>query len=190
VGESVFILEVILVGAAAIIATNLDNLLLSISMAPATGIKRVAAAFLVTQLFVIVLSLGLSQGFEDLPVHWIGYLGILPIALGVRELLREKSIESVPVAAGVIPSALVLLSNSGDSLAVLVVTFSDGAEEFDPIVAVGAGLASVVLTISLLIFNRWRPLKKYLAPVARRLQPWFMICIGVLVLWDTPFDVQ
>ncbi len=189
-GESIYLLEAAFVGAAAIVATNLDNILLSINMAQADGIKRVSATFLAIQLLVIALAFGLSQGLEGLPAHWIGYLGIFPIALGIRELLKKNSNDPVLPAVGIVQSALLLASNSGDSLAVLVVTFTDEAEAFDPMMAIGACIAAMLLTVILILLSRWSALQQYLGPIARRIQPWLMILIGILVLWDTPFDVQ
>ena len=188
--EMIYLFEAAFVGAAVIVATNLDNVLLSINMAQAGGIKRVSVTFLFIQLLVITLALGLSQGLEGVPSHWVGYLGFLPIALGIRELLKKKNGDSVAPPAGSAQSAIVLASNSGDSLAVLVVTFSDNAEEFDPLMAVGAGVAAVLLTTVLILLSHWSILKRYLAPIASKIQPWLMILIGLLVLWDTPFDVQ
>ena len=189
-GESVYLLEAALFGAVAVVATNLDNLLIAINMAHADGIRRTATVFLVIQLLVIALALGLSQGLEELPGNLIGYLGILPITLGIRELLRKEGSEPGPTAIGVVQSALVLASNSGDSLAVLILTFSDDREEFDPIMTVGACAAAVALTAALILLSRWTVLQRRLAPVAKRIQPWLMILIGVIVLWDTPIDVE
>jgi cadmium resistance protein CadD (predicted permease) len=185
-----YLLEVAAIGATAIVATNLDNLLLSISMAQAEGVKRVATAFLSIQILVILLALGISQGLEDLPAHWVGYLGFLPIALGIRELIQKESTDDTLLAGSILQSALVLASNSGDSLAVLVLTFSDGAEQFDLTMVIGSCLAALVLTGALLLLNRLPAVKRVLAPIAKKIQPWLMILIGVLVLWDTPFDVQ
>ena len=186
----VYFLEAALVGAAAIIATNMDNVLLSMNMAQVDGIKRISAVFLTIQLLVVALALGLSQGLEGLPAHWIGYLGFLPIALGIRELLKKDTSDSIAPALGITQSAVVLTSNSGDSLAVLIVVFSDEAEKFDPVLAIGACIAAIGLTLVLVTLSRLSTFRQYLGPVARKIQPWLMILIGLLVLWDTPFDVQ
>ena len=181
-GELAFLLEAAFIGAAAVVATNLDNLLLSVNIAHADGIRRAVTAFLSVQILVIALALGLSQGLEELPGHWVGYLGILPISLGIRELLRKVEDEPVPTAIGIVQSALVLASNSGDSLAILIVTFSDGSEKFDPITAIGAGVAAVALSVGLILLSRWTVVQQHLGPVARKLQPWLMILVGLFVL--------
>jgi cadmium resistance protein CadD (predicted permease) len=188
--EPAFLLEAALIGAAAVVATNLDNLLLSLNMAQAEGIRRAASALLAVQILVIAVALGLSQGLEAFPGQWISYLGILPIGLGIRELLRKQGSESGLSAIGTVQSALVLASNSGDSLAVLVVTLSDDAEQFDPIMTIGACAAAVALTAALILLSRWSALQSRLGPVASKIQPWLMILIGLFVLWDTSIDVQ
>jgi cadmium resistance protein CadD (predicted permease) len=138
----------------------------------------------------IALALGLSQGLEDLPGHWLSYLGILPVSLGVLELIRKAEHEAVPSAIGVVQTAVVLASNSGDSLAVLIATFSDGAEEFDLVTAIGACVGAVALTVGLILFSQRPGVQQYLGPIARKLQPWLMIVIGLIILLDTPIDVQ
>lgn len=188
--ELIFLLEAALFGAMAVVATNLDNLLLSVSIAQVDGIRRTAIVFLSIQALAIALALGLSQLLEGFPGHWIGYLGILPVALGILELLRRIEQESVPATFGIFSSALLLGSNSGDSLAVLMVTFSDQSEKFDVVTAIGAGLAAVALTAAMIVLSTRTVAQRYLAPVARKLQPWLMIFIGLVILWDSPIDVQ
>ncbi len=189
-GELIFLLEAALFGATAVVATNLDNLLLSVSIAQVDGIRRTAVVFLSIQALVIALALGLSQLLEGFPGHWIGYLGILPVSLGIFELIRRIEHEAVPATFGIFSSALLLASNSGDSLAVLMVTFSDQSEKFDVVTAIGAGLAAVALTAAMLLLSTRTVAVQYLGPLARKLQPWLMIFVGLVVLWDSPIDVQ
>ena len=127
---------------------------------------------------------------EGFPGHWIGYLGILPVSLGIFELIRRIEHEAVPATFGIFSSALLLASNSGDSLAVLMVTFSDQSEKFDVVTAIGAGLAAVALTAAMLLLSTRTVAVQYLGPLARKLQPWLMIFVGLVVLWDSPIDVQ
>lgn len=54
---------------------------------------------------------------------------------------------------GIFQSALLLAANSGDSLAVLTVTFSDQSERFDLVTVIGAGLAAVALTAAMLLLS-------------------------------------
>lgn len=188
--ELILLLEAALIGVVVVVATNLDNLLLSVNIAQVDGVRRAAAVFLSIQALAILLALGLSQGLEGFPGHWIGYLGILPVSLGIFELIRRIEDEAVPASIGIFQSALLLASNSGDSLAVLMVTFSDLSEKNDAIAAIGAGAAAVALTALLMVVST-RPLTQhYLGPLAKRLQPWLMIVIGLYVLWDSPIDVQ
>jgi len=186
----IYLLEAALIGATVIVATNLDNLLLSVNMAAAAGVRRTATILFLIQGLVIALAYGLSQGLAGLSGHWIGYLGFLPIALGIRELLRKDAAEPGPIAIGAIQSALLLAANSGDSLAVLLVAYSDVSETFDPAMTVGAVAAAVMLAVTLVLLGRWSSLQRSLAPIATRIQPWLMVLVGLLVLLDTPFDVQ
>jgi cadmium resistance protein CadD (predicted permease) len=187
--ELLLLLEAVLVGVIAVVATNLDNLLLSLNMAQVDGIRRTATVFISVQALAILLALGLSQGLEGFPAHWIGYLGILPVSLGVYELIRRIEHEAVPASIGVFPSALLLASNSGDSLAVLMVTFSDLSENYDLVALIGAGMAAIALTTLLIVLSTRSVTEQYLGLVARRLQPWLMILIGLFILWDSPIDV-
>ena len=188
--ELVFLLEAALIGVIAVVATNLDNLLLSVNLAQADGVKRAAGVFLPVQALVILLALGLSQGLEGFPGHWLAYLGILPVSLGVYELVRKAEDVVVPASVGVFQSSLLLAANSGDSLAVLMVTFSDVSEKYDLVTAIGAGMAAVTLTAVLVVLSTRSFTERYLGLIARKLQPWLMIFVGLVILWDLPIDIQ
>jgi cadmium resistance protein CadD (predicted permease) len=193
-------LSVIGVAVLAFVATNLDNLVLLVgilSRAGQTFASIVAGALLAC---VVTLCLGVSAALAaDLaPQRWLGMLGVVPIALGLRELTRlvrsrpqhRDARKSDAPALGVLGISGLLLANSADSLAALVPLFAETREALLPLVAV-AILAVTLLGCGL---TRWIASHPRVGPTLRRiapkLVPFVLIAVGVYVLANTRGDTS
>lgn len=191
-------LSVIGVAVLAFAATNLDNLLLLVALAPReceTPASLVGGALLASAA-TLALGIGASLAADLVPQRWLGALGFVPLALGLRELGRL--LRSPPEAAGVkahgAPAlgtpglAGVLLANSGDTLAALVPLLAETRRALLPLVALA------VLTTALLGCGvaRWTASHARLGPllqrIAPRLVPLVLIAVGLYVLANTAGD--
>ena len=124
----------------------------------------------------------------------MGYLGFLPIALGIYRLTRlyqpiqEETIDRD--SAGIWPVAMMMLAQSGDSLIVYVALFADIRENFEP----AAMLTIMVLGAGWVGLGRLLASRNVVAGPLERwggyLLPLVLIAIGVLILMDTPMDVE
>jgi cadmium resistance protein CadD (predicted permease) len=86
-----------------------------------------AGQFLGMALMVLV-SAGVALGLRPVSTRWIGLLGLLPMLLGVRLLVkavRERGAEraALPVAAGVWSVAATTFAGGGDNIAVYTPAF-------------------------------------------------------------------
>ncbi len=198
--EASFTLAGLAIGA--FLATNLDNLLLLIFLQGANPRHRkaVVTGYLLAVGGLIALVIAGSRLGDELDPGIIGYLGLIPIALGLWLLRRSPAIQvategsraeaSAPHFEGsvVLGTTVLLLSNSGDSLALLLPLLADTY----------AGGRKVLLLTWLSCAGLWVFLGQLLTqrPSAARVLeqhgtkvvPWVMIGVGAYILLNTATD--
>lgn len=184
-------------GIATFAATNADDALLLLLF---FGDRRFRARHVIIgQVFgiglLVLLSLVGAALALALPERWIGLLGLLPIALGVRELIaRRRGGEEEPVnlntsvesgASGwrrVAAVAGVAVANGGDNIGVYVPLFAGR-----PPAQVALLLAVFVLMLAAWLVGAFYVARRSaLAPgihrTVLRLAPYLLIVLGVLIL--------
>ncbi len=128
-----------LIGIAAVsfVSTNIDNFLLASAQyaaAPPHRVRRITIGQLLGFALVVTASAAGAAALFEIPTAWIGALGLIPLALGVRAFLglarrganRDREANTRwPVAGGVITAALVTVGSSGDNLAVYIPLFHE-----------------------------------------------------------------
>ena len=127
------LLTIIAVAAASFIATGLDNLLILVGLLGGGYPRRAAAVgYLSGMGLVVATAAGLSVAAHQLPPGILGYLGLIPIGLGVwhvTQLVRRESLSGsqlrTPATTGILAVALVTVAASGDSLATFAALLSD-----------------------------------------------------------------
>jgi cadmium resistance protein CadD (predicted permease) len=75
---------------------------------------------------LVAISGAAALGLTLLPDRWIGLLGLIPLALGVRGLLsavRDRGADPPPVATGLVSVAAVTIANGSDNIAVYTPVF-------------------------------------------------------------------
>ncbi|MFC5063487.1 cadmium resistance transporter [Actinomycetospora atypica] len=172
------------------VVTNIDDLLLLALFFGQARRRGAAAGIVVGQYLgfgaILVLSVAGAFGAALLPPAVIPYLGLVPIALGLRaawQAWRGSGEDDEPqMAPGPLAVAGVTLANGGDNLGVYVPVFTTTS---------GAGLV-VYVAVFLVLVGVWCFLGRYLAtraPVARALAryghvvlPVVLIGIGLLIL--------
>jgi cadmium resistance protein CadD (predicted permease) len=133
---------------------------------------------------------------DFVPTLWLGWLGLIPLALGLRELVRLRArvagadatgADALP-PIGAVGIAGVLLAHSGDSFGALAPLFAETRRGLLPLIA------AVVLVLTLLAcaLARWIVSHPRVGPairsVAPRLVPFVLIAVGLYVLTDSPTD--
>ncbi|GLY20421.1 cadmium resistance transporter [Micromonospora sp. NBRC 101691] len=117
-------------GAAVVFAaTNVDDIVVLTVLfvaARATGRPRrwqiVAGQYAGIAALVAVAAIA-AVGLLVVPEPWTGLLGLLPVALGVRALLRRDDDEAPAVVGGLAGVAGVTIANGADNIAVYVPVF-------------------------------------------------------------------
>lgn len=75
---------------------------------------------------LVVISAGAAAGLVAVPGAWVGLLGLVPLALGIRGLWRARSAGRDgfdPVASGLLGVTAITIANGADNLSVYVPVF-------------------------------------------------------------------
>lgn len=190
-------LDFVLFGLSAFMAqilTNLDNLAALLALSLVSGAKRAVFGFLLAQGVVISAALLLALGVEDVVPHWAGYLGLIPLSLGILALIRQRrgtETETHPnldTGASVIMVTLLFISLSMDTFAVLAPLLADSAPTFRTAGVIGAVLAALGLATVALLGAKAPFMSGTLARRLERLVPYVMICAGLYILSNSWTD--
>ncbi|TWB43848.1 cadmium resistance transporter [Nitrospirillum pindoramense] len=177
-------------GAATVFAaTNIDDLFVLVALFAGERWRHrdiVVGQFLG---IAILVAAGLMGALAALVVRpaWLGLLGLVPLALGIRLLwpaLPDDDDGAAPATGGAWTVAAVTVAGGGDNIGVYVPLFStQSAGEIVVTVAVFA-----VLTGGWLAFARWLATHPAAGPPIRRwgrlLLPWVLIGVGAWVIAD------
>ena len=175
----------------AYVSTNLDNLLLITSAAARVENRHaVIKGFLLSSTLVLGMSAAFVAISGILSPQTLGLLGLIPLFVGIRILLKLKSEQEQTdlAAVGFWPVGLALLANSTDT----IVVFGPLLAESEP-AALFALLTGYILMAGLWMALALRLSERLaranvLGRVARWATPFFMIAIGVYILLDTTTD--
>jgi len=181
---------------AAFVSTNVDNLFLLVGLLAATPDRpwRVHAGFVAAIAAIVVAGILAAQLADFLPLHLTGWLGVVPIGLGLFGVFRlvregESAVESVAATAtGIVPVALITLANAGDSFSVFLPLFADTADGFLPAAAITVIVASLLWCALATWMLSHAAFGARLQREAPRILPFLMIAVGIYVLLNTGTD--
>ncbi len=190
-------LSLIALTALAFAATNVDNVLLLVYVIGRRGQRPgpVWVGALLTSATLVALCLAVAFAVDVAPQRWIGYLGVVPLALGMRELHRlatarrepaEAARDAPPLGAAAVTG--VLLANSGDTLGALLPLFAETRDALlFAIAATTLGMSAIGCALAYAIASHAR-----VGPIVERVGAWLvpfaLIAVGVYVLLDTTTD--
>lgn len=191
----------------AFIATNLENLviLLTFLYQPHYPFPSILVGYVGATALILVVAYSTSQLTQLLPHNWIHYLGILPISLGIWELIgpcfrSQSQGENHPETDLFsqqenslhrwISVGLVTLGSGGDSLIVFGSLFSDSQFEADGVIIVTSLLMSLLWIGMARWLLRYPLISQQLNRWGNKVLPLLLIGIGIFILMDTPGDLD
>ncbi len=198
---AIFVFTVFGLAASSFVATNLDNLLLLVALQGSHPGRRLAVqlGFLsAAVLLLLFAALGLLLG-QVLDPAWLGYLGLVPLLLGCRMLYLAWSskhrpadtVQSLSAFGGSsvwLATLALMLSNSGDSLAVLLPLLAETGKPAHWLLMLSYLLMALLWSgLSLLLVSH-RGMLSYIERYGEKLVPWIMIGVGCYILLDTSTD--
>lgn len=173
----------------AYISTNIDDIfVIMILLAQAReGEKRqlVAGHFLGVGIVTAISMLG-AFGLQNLPLKYVGILGLVPIFLGIRAWKKAGEDEAVEAKNVGLPSmTMITLGNGADNIGVYIPLFTGftGAER------IGAAAVFAVMTaIWVLLANALAELPKVKTAVGKFKHvviPVVFIALGIYIILDS-----
>jgi cadmium resistance transport/sequestration family protein len=134
---------------------------------------------------LVAVSAIAAVGLLIVPQHWIGLLGLAPIALGIRGLVAaatNRDSDTPVAAAGVLSVAAVTIANGADNLSVYIPLFRTiGPGDSLLTVAVFAVMVAVWLAAAF-----WLGSHKRVVALVERFGHWLVpvvfVAIGALIL--------
>ena len=185
--------SVLLTSVAAFIGTNLDDIFLLTLFFSEAETKKKARAVVCGQylgiLLLYVLSVLGALGLSFLPEKYIGFLGILPIILGVKAIFDKDDEDDGEQSAfgGALRVALVTVANGADNLGVYIPLFVG----FSAWQTATAGVVFLLMTALWCIFGKKFSempfLRRFLAKYKRILVPCVLILLGMYILAEAFF---
>ncbi len=187
-------------------ATSFDNLLIlmGFSADPRYPTGLVRPAYVGTVVAVALAAVALAAAARLVPDRHLGLLGLVPIGLGVFQLLRlavwklrgrpgrraeDELARTLRLRRGRAAVVAVTLASSGDSLAAYAALFADTATRLVPWSVAGIGLGAGVWTCLASRLSGHETVRRGLERVGPVLLPALLIGIGLYILGDTPTDV-
>jgi len=192
------LLTIISVVSVAFVATSLDNLLILIVLIGVTQRRAPLVASMLASTLTVMLACvsGVLIG-GWLPPTLLGGLGLIPVGLGAYVLWRGQRTEVVEPGLSARgqsgwqlfgTSYLLLLGNSGDSLAVFLPLVAESVPAVLPAGFLVWASATVIWVVLALLLSGNRRLARALERRGNRILPWLMIAVGVYILFNTATD--
>lgn len=140
---------------------------------------------------LVVISVIAALGLTVIPDQWVGLLGLVPLALGVRGLIkatRAKDCDSEPssaVASGLFSVASVTVANGADNISVYTPTFRTmGVSATLITIAVFAVLVALWCLIGSLLGSH-KKIIEFAERYGHWLVPFVFVAIGAVIVFES-----
>ena len=186
--------QTIATGISAFAATNLDDLLVLLvffsqvnpkdSRRIHSGTRSIVLGQYLGFTALVVVSLLGFLGRLVIPIHWLRWLGLLPIGIGLASLLStpDNDENPPPQATRIIEVATVTIANGSDNLSIYIPLFANQTiEALILLIAIFYAMVALWCGIARWLIKRDR-IAKLLHQYAAVLVPWTLIAIGAHIL--------
>jgi cadmium resistance protein CadD (predicted permease) len=150
----------------------------------------VSSGFVLGNVWVMLVALSTMIFGLFIPAAYLGYLGVVPVVLGLRMLFQTHDDNpETPAPGGWLAVAAITFANSPDSLIVFGPLFIES--EWLAVVGLvlgymGCALIGLALVRVGMAQGAIAERAKHIAP---KLIPWLMILVGGYILWDSTTDL-
>lgn len=178
----------------AYVLTSIDGLILFATLVPAAGLRRAVVSYLIAHTFIVGAAFAVGRAAAFIPADKIGYLGLIPIALGLQAIWRDwksrkDGVPDVSAPLTFMGATIAFATLSFDSMAILVAFLAESPLYIDYRIITGAvGAILLAPPLGWLVAKSVQGSER-LARSLERLGPFIMIAAGIYVLLDTSTDL-
>jgi cadmium resistance protein CadD (predicted permease) len=177
-------------------ATNIDNLTILVSWMLAGKISSagIAKGYALATAAVLAISFLLGLSSNVIPIELIGYLGVVPIGLGVYTLIGQfrgvsQQHDADTGNGAALGVAATLLANSTDSIIIVFQMLADSQAIIDLYIVSAFVVAAAAWFWMAKIASQHAAKLDAVTRVAGWIAPLIMIYVGIYILMDTATDV-
>ena len=195
------ILIIIAVASGAFIGTNLDNLLLLMAMYSRyeQNAVMVTAGYVAGMLLIGAISLLIGEAGELLPLAYLGFLGVIPISMGLFSLWKLFGKVEVEDVSSVIDThsgmavfvtlIATQLSNSADSIVTFSALFADSTDAADYLIAPTFLAMTLVFSGVAYYSLKHHRLSQFVNRYGKYVTPFILILVGWYIFSNTGSDL-
>jgi cadmium resistance protein CadD (predicted permease) len=194
-------IAIIPIAAGAYAATNLDNFILLVALLARyrNRTSYVVAAYLACVLIFGFVGLWIGKAADIAPVEYLGLLGLVPISIGVVELIQlRRGKAKVTVAKEesddgeqkvFVTTLSSQLGNGADTIVVFGVLFIDSVPSADFLTILTLAAMAVIFVGVGIYAVRHPALCEWIDRYAYRVMPFILIIVGVYIVANTATDL-
>ena len=190
-------LTIIVLVAGSYAATNIDNLTILVSwmLAGKIPFAGIARGYTLAAVAVLAISIILGLSSNVIPIEFIGYLGVIPIGLGIYTLVgqirgRSPQVDADTGSGAVLGIAAILIANSADSIIIFSPMLADSQATIDLYIASAFVVVAAAWFWMAKVASQRAAKFDAVTRVAGWIAPLFMIYVGIYILMDTATDVS
>lgn len=196
-----WLLSTLITGITSFIATNIDDIFILMLFFSQANHKSYTRQIIIGQYlgFTLLILLSLPGLFGGLfiPKAWIGLLGLLPIFIGIKELLEKDKYEIQLITTNSNQSQSLLtkllsketysvtavtVANGGDNIGIYVPLFASGTlVQFGIILAIFYLMLGVLCYVAFVLTRQPKP-ATFLTHYGKKIAPWVLIGLGMYII--------
>jgi len=193
--------QIIPIAAGAFIATNLDNFALLVTFLVRYRHRplNVASAYFMSISLLGLVGYGIAYAAAIAPVEYLGWLGLLPMAIGtagVIRLVREKTSAGVTgenyvegSQTAFLATLISQLSNGADTIVTFGALFADSNPLSDTLIGLTLATMAMIFFAGAHYAIRHPAIEKWIESHARQITPFILIIVGTYIVANTATDV-
>jgi cadmium resistance protein CadD (predicted permease) len=194
-------LIIVPIAAGAFIATNMDNLVLLVSLLARYRGNRfyVITGYLSCALVLVLMGFSVAAAADLAPVEYLGLLGLVPITIGATGIVRMfKGHAAVSSGADTViggarsafvATFLIQLSNGADTVVTLGALFADSASPSNDLIVLTLAAMAVIFVLVATYAVQHPLLSKWIERYGPWVTPFILIFVGTYILMNTATDL-
>jgi cadmium resistance protein CadD (predicted permease) len=188
--------------AGAFIATNLDNLVLLVSLLARYRSNRfhVIAGYISCALILGLMGFIIAAAADLAPVQYLGLLGLVPITIGATGIIQMFNVRtegadaandaSIAVRSAFTATFFVQLSNGADTVVTLGALFADSSAAANILIFLTVAAMAVVFALVATYAVQHPLLSRWIERYGPRVTPFILISVGFYILANTATDIM